>query len=130
MTLARIWRGITLAANADPYLQYLEECVAPAYRAAGGSAGFFVMKECQGELVHFLLPLSRRWAREYYGLRGAYFPHSAYPVEMSIMPYPVPTWGWEICETPWTVQSLWWHYLYTQDKGFLEHRAFLPMEAE
>lgn len=55
MTIARIWRGITLAANADPYLQYLEECVAPAYRAMGGCAGFFAMKECQGELVHFLL---------------------------------------------------------------------------
>ncbi len=61
------------------------------------------------------------------GLRGAYFPHSAYPVEMNIMPYPVPTWGWEICETPWTVQSLWWHYLYTMDRAFLEQRAFGPI---
>jgi alpha-L-fucosidase 2 len=79
------------------------------------------------DLVDRLLPISRKWAREYYGLRGAYFPHSAYPVEMSIMPYPVPTWGWEICETPWTVQSLWWHYLYTADPAFLERRAFGPL---
>ncbi|MCC6486297.1 MAG: DUF4838 domain-containing protein [Candidatus Hydrogenedentes bacterium] len=79
------------------------------------------------ELVEHLLPLSRKWAQEYYGLRGAYFPHSAYPVEMSMSPYPVPTWGWEICETPWAVQGLWWHYLYTMDKEFLRDRAFVPI---
>lgn len=80
------------------------------------------------DLVDQLLPISRKWAQEYYGLRGAYFPHSAYPVEMNIMPYPVPTWGWEICETPWTVQSLWWHYRYTQDLDFLRSRAFGPIK--
>ncbi|MEZ4861748.1 MAG: glycoside hydrolase N-terminal domain-containing protein [Caldilineaceae bacterium] len=80
------------------------------------------------DLVDHLLPISRQWAREYYGLRGAYFPHSAYPVEMKVMPYPVPTWGWEICETPWTVQSIWWHYLYTQDVAFLRSRAFGPLK--
>ncbi|WP_051318050.1 glycosyl hydrolase family 95 catalytic domain-containing protein [Cohnella thermotolerans] len=79
-------------------------------------------------MVEQVLPLSRRWARDYYGLRGAYFPHSAYPVEMSMMPYPVPHWGWEVCETPWTVQSLWWHYLYTMDREFLADRAFVPMK--
>ncbi|MBI2425600.1 MAG: glycoside hydrolase N-terminal domain-containing protein [Candidatus Hydrogenedentes bacterium] len=79
------------------------------------------------ELIERLLPMSKQWAREYYGLRGAYFPHSAYPVEMTMSPYPVPTWGWEICETPWSVQGLWWHYLYTMDKEFLRTRAFTPM---
>ncbi|KAF4325438.1 hypothetical protein G195_000994 [Phytophthora kernoviae 00238/432] len=47
---------------------------------------------------------------------------------MSMMPYPVPHWGWEICETPWTVQSLWWHYLYSMDETFLRDRAFQPMK--
>ena len=79
------------------------------------------------ELVERLLPLSRKWAHEYYGMRGAYFPHSAYPVEMTMSPYPVPTWGWEICETPWSVQGLWWHYLYTKDEDFLRQRAFVPI---
>jgi len=74
-----------------------------------------------------LLPVSRKWAREYYGMRGAFFPHSAYPVEMSIMPYPLPTWGWEVFETPWSVQSLWWHYTYTMDEDFLRTRAFGPI---
>lgn len=81
------------------------------------------------DLIDHLLPLSRAWVRDYYGLRGAAFPHSAYPVEMNIPPYPVPTWGWEICETPWSVQSLWWHYSYTRDRDFLEQRAFEPIKA-
>ncbi len=79
------------------------------------------------ELIERLLPVSQKWAKEYYGLRGAYFPHSAYPVEMTTLPYPVPTWGWEICETPWAVQGLWWHYLYTMDKDYLRQRAFGPI---
>ncbi len=79
------------------------------------------------DLVDFLLPVSRAWARDYYGLPGAFFPHSAYPVEMHQMPYPVPTWGAEVCETPWVVQSLWWHYLYTMDPEFLRDRAFGPI---
>ncbi len=79
------------------------------------------------DLVDHLLPVSRKWAREYYGLPGAYFPHSAYPTRMHIMPYWVPTWAWEICETPWTVQSLWWHYRYTLDKEFLAQRAYGPI---
>jgi hypothetical protein len=79
------------------------------------------------DLVDHLLPVSKAWAKDYYGLRGAFFPHSAYPVEMNISPYPVPTWGWEVCETPWAVQSLWWHWLYSQDKDFLKGRAFEPI---
>ena len=79
------------------------------------------------DLVHKLLPVSRRWAKEYYGLSGAYFPHTGYPVEMTMNPYPVPTWGWEICETPWTVQGLWWHYLYSMDAQQLRHSLFSPI---
>jgi hypothetical protein len=79
------------------------------------------------DLVDHLLPVSRQWARDFYQLPGACFPHSAYPTAMRMMPYPVPTWGWEICETPWTVQSLWWHFQYTQDREFLERRAWGPI---
>ena len=59
---------------------------------------------------------------------GANFPHTAYPVDMTTNPFPTPTWGWEICETPWSVQSLWWHYLYTQDKEYLRTRGFVPLK--
>jgi alpha-L-fucosidase 2 len=79
------------------------------------------------DLVDFLLPVSRAWARDHYGLPGAFFPHSAYPVEMRLMPYPVPTWGAQVSETPWVVQGLWWHYLYTMDVEFLRARAFGPI---
>lgn len=80
------------------------------------------------DLVDNLLPISRKWAREYYGMRGAFFPHSAYPVEMNTHPYPVPDWGWEVFETPWMVQGLWWHYLYSGDTAFLRDRAMEPMK--
>lgn len=80
------------------------------------------------DLVDHLLPVSRKWAKEYYGMRGAFFPHSAYPVEMHMHPYPVPDWGWEVFETPWMVQGLWWHYLYSGDEAFLKERAFGPIK--
>lgn len=80
------------------------------------------------DLVDHLLPVSRAWAKEYYQMRGAFFPHSAYPVDMSMHPYPVPDWGWEVFETPWMVQGLWWHYLYSGDLVFLKERAFTPMK--
>jgi hypothetical protein len=60
-----------------------------------------------------------------FGLPGAYFPHSAYPVPSNVNPYPAPPWGYEICETPWTVQGLWWQYRYTLDEAYL--RRVYPM---
>ena len=80
-------------------------------------------------LIESLMSVSKSWAKEYYQLPGAYFPHSAYPVDMTMNPYPVPTWGWEICETPWAVQGLWWHYLYSGDIVYLKTRAFGPIKA-
>ena len=80
-------------------------------------------------LIEKLVPVSKSWAKNYYELPGAYFPHSAYPVDMTMNAYPVPTWGWEIAETPWAVQGLWWHYLYSGDVEFLKNRAFGPMKA-
>jgi alpha-L-fucosidase 2 len=72
------------------------------------------------ELVEKLLPMSEAYARDKFGLPGAFFPHSAYPVPSQVVPYPAPPWGYEICETPWTVQGLWWHYLYTLDRDILQ----------
>jgi alpha-L-fucosidase 2 len=70
-------------------------------------------------LVESLMPMAAWNARVQFGLPGAYFPHSAYPVPSKVNPYPAPPWGYEICETPWTVQSLWWQYKYTLDKQYL-----------
>ncbi len=76
-------------------------------------------------LIESLMPMAEWNARVQFGLPGAYFPHSAYPVPSKVNPYPVPPWGYEICETPWAVQSLWWQYLYTLDKDYL--RRVYPM---
>ncbi|HVX67599.1 MAG TPA: hypothetical protein VHA11_13390, partial [Bryobacteraceae bacterium] len=70
-------------------------------------------------LVEKLMPMAEWNARVQFGLPGAYFPHSAYPVPSDVNPYPVAPWGYEICETPWTVQSLWWQYRYTLDESYL-----------
>ncbi len=119
------YRGIGTEWHGDYHMNYNTQ--QPFWAAF--SSNHLEKHEPYVDLVHFLLPLSRKWARDYYKLPGAYFPHSAYPVEMTVMPYPVPDWGWEICETPWTVQSLWWHYVYSQDRNFLAERAFEPIKA-
>lgn len=79
------------------------------------------------EIVENLLPMAESTARDQFGLPGAYFPHSAYPVPSRVVPYPAPPWAYEICETPWTVQSLWWHYLYTLDEKLLR-RVYRPLK--
>lgn len=76
-------------------------------------------------LVESLMPMAEWNARVQFGLPGAYFPHTAYPVPSTVNPYPAPPWGYEICETPWTVQSLWWQYKYTLDKDYL--KSVYPM---
>lgn len=76
-------------------------------------------------LVESLMPMAEWNARVQFGLPGAYFPHTAYPVPSTVNPYPAPPWGYEICETPWTVQSLWWQYKYTLDRQYL--RRVWPM---
>ncbi|MBP3334156.1 MAG: glycoside hydrolase N-terminal domain-containing protein [Clostridia bacterium] len=78
-------------------------------------------------LAEELLPVSKAWAKDFYQMDGACFPHSAYPVPMTVNPYPTTDWGWEIFETPWTVQSLWWHYTYTRDKELLRTRLYPVM---
>ncbi len=80
------------------------------------------------DLVEKLMPMAEWNARVQFGLPGAYFPHTAYPVPSNVNPYPVPPWGYEICETPWTVQSLWWHYEYTLDEDYLR-RVYPLMKA-
>lgn len=75
----------------------------------------------------YWLPTAHDWAQRFYGMRGAFFPVTLYPIEMQINPYPVPPWGYMICCTPWAVQSLWWHYEYTLDKEYLRDRAFVPI---
>jgi len=55
MTIARVWRGVTLSTKSTQYLEYLNKIVIPACQTAEGNEGLLIMKECQGELAHFLL---------------------------------------------------------------------------
>ncbi len=75
------------------------------------------------ELCENLLPIATHFAQEHFGLPGAMFPVSSYPAPSQIVAYPVPPWAYQFAMTPWMVQSLWWQYLYTQDKDFL-HRVY------
>jgi heme-degrading monooxygenase HmoA len=53
--IARIWQAITSTDEAERYVEYLNECVLPAYRDADGNEGAFVFCNTQGEITHFLL---------------------------------------------------------------------------
>lgn len=55
MTIVRIWRSITLTTRSEQYVEYLNRIVVPACRIAEGNEGLLVMKECQGDLTHFIL---------------------------------------------------------------------------
>jgi alpha-L-fucosidase 2 len=71
------------------------------------------------ELCENLLPIATKFAAEHFELPGAFFPVSSYPAPSQIVAYPVPPWAYQFAMTPWMVQSLWWQYLYTQDKEYL-----------
>jgi alpha-L-fucosidase 2 len=77
------------------------------------------------ELCENLRAMSVKFAREKIGLPGACFPLSSFPVPSQYFPYPAPPWAYQVSMTPWTVQSLWWHYLYTQDEE--ELRRVYPL---
>jgi len=77
------------------------------------------------EVCQNLMAMSEKFARENYGLPGACFPLVAVPVPSQCVFVPTPPWGYQISNTAWTVQSLWWQYLYTQDTDYL--RRVYPM---
>ena len=80
------------------------------------------------ELCENLLPIATKFASEHFGLPGAMFPVSSYPAPSQIVAYPVPPWAYQFAMTPWMVQSLWWQYLYTQDREYLQ-RAYPILRA-
>ena len=71
------------------------------------------------------MAISEKFAAKKFGLPGACFPLTAYPVPSQSMPFAAPPWAYQVSMTPWTVQSLWWQYLYTQDEDYL--RRVYPM---
>jgi hypothetical protein len=79
-------------------------------------------------LVRDWLPCHQRYARTFYDLPGAAYTLSLYPVVTATPPIPSPPWNMQLSIPPWTVQSLWWHYLYTADETFLREQAFEPIK--
>ena len=80
------------------------------------------------DLVDMILPVGRSWARNFYQLPGAFIAQRHWAVETPTIPVPWFGWGNIMSPTPWTMQGLWWHYLYSMDKEFLRTRAFGPMK--
>ncbi len=80
------------------------------------------------DLVDRILPVGRNWAKNFYQLPGAVIAQRHWAVETPTVPVPWFGWGNIMCPTPWTMQGLWWHYLYSMDKDFLRTRAFGPMK--
>jgi alpha-L-fucosidase 2 len=80
------------------------------------------------DMVEQISVVGRRWARGFYGLPGVFFGQIMWPVETPSIPVPGWTWNNILSPTPWTVEGLWWHYLYTMDKAFLRERAFGPIK--
>jgi len=80
------------------------------------------------DMVDLILPVGRNWARNFYQLPGAFIAQRHWAVETPTIPVPWFGWGNIMCPTPWTMQGLWWHYLYSMDKEFLRTRAFGPIK--
>jgi hypothetical protein len=80
------------------------------------------------DLVEMILPVGRNWARNFYQLPGVFIAQRHWAVETPTIPVPWFGWGNIMCPTPWTMQGLWWHYLYSMDKEFLRTRAFGPIK--
>ncbi len=53
--IARAWRGVTRAADADEYLEYLHATGLAEYRAAPGNRGVLALRRVEGDRAEFLL---------------------------------------------------------------------------
>lgn len=53
--IARTWHGVTPAAKADAYMDYLNRTGIPDYKQTEGNQGVYVLRNIQGDEAHFLL---------------------------------------------------------------------------
>jgi heme-degrading monooxygenase HmoA len=51
--IARIWKGVTPAAKADQYLEYLRQTGVQDLRATEGNRGVYVLRRLDGEQAEF-----------------------------------------------------------------------------
>ncbi len=52
--IARIWHGVTTAAQADEYVEYLKQTGLPDYAATAGNRGVYLLRKIEGDRAHFL----------------------------------------------------------------------------
>jgi heme-degrading monooxygenase HmoA len=52
--IARIWHGVTPAAQADEYVAFLNLTGMPDYRATEGNRGAYLLRRIEGDQAHFL----------------------------------------------------------------------------
>jgi heme-degrading monooxygenase HmoA len=52
-TITRIWHGITKAADAERYLQYLIETGVPDYKSVEGNLGVEILRRIEDDVCHF-----------------------------------------------------------------------------
>ena len=91
----QVYWGVFSSNHAEQHLPYLEFC------------------------EHFL-PIAEAYAKDKFGLPGAYYPLIAYPaIAATRHPTVIPPYDLQISNSPWAVQSVWWHYLYTRDEAIL-----------
>ena len=53
--IARIWHGVTPAAKAEAYYEYLEASGVAEYRRTGGNRGVYVLRKVSGDRADFVL---------------------------------------------------------------------------
>lgn len=70
-----------------------------------------------------LLPDARKTARDMYGLEGAVAHFTTDPWHFT-EPYGEPQWAMWPMGLAWSAQHLWEHYLFTEDRVFLEELAY------
>lgn len=52
--IARTWRGVTAAADADAYVEFLDRTGVADCRAVPGNRGVYVLRRSEGERTEFL----------------------------------------------------------------------------
>jgi heme-degrading monooxygenase HmoA len=52
--IARIWHGRTTAAQADEYLQLLQQVAVPGYQKTPGNRAVYIFRPLDGDVAHFL----------------------------------------------------------------------------
>jgi heme-degrading monooxygenase HmoA len=52
--IARMWHGRTKAADAEEYLEYLNQSGIPDYHRTPGNLGAWVFRRVEGDVAHFI----------------------------------------------------------------------------